>query len=77
MNLNRIVSMILNQLMRHLVNLLVNRGFHFFARRGGSAPNDTSQMPDPAQPDPAAQQMRRDTEKRARFAVRTLRRLGR
>ena len=75
--MNRIVGMILNQVMRHLVNLLVNRGFHFFARRGGSAPNDTGQTPDPAQLDPAARQLRRDTEKRARLAVRTQRRLGR
>ena len=77
MNLNRIVNMILNVVTRRVVNLLVNRGFQLFARRGGSQPAPESQPTDQAALNPADRAPQRDLAKRARFAARTLRRLGR
>ena len=77
MNLNRIVNMILNVVVRRVVNLLVNHGFQFFARRGGSQATADQPRPDQAELSPADRALQRDVAKRARFAARTMRRLGR
>ena len=77
MNLNRIIMVVMNVVIRRLINMAINFGMRAASRYGSAA-----SRPGPATPpdqqaggDVRAQQV--DAARRARIAARNMRRLGR
>ncbi len=70
MNLNQLVNMVVNTVMRRLVNLGVNKGIDLATRMGKSDDEVTDD-------DRAQQAGAKETAKRARQAAKVTRRLGR
>jgi hypothetical protein len=64
--MDRIISMIINQIIRRFVNAGITKGISHFSKGGANTPADQ-----------ATAQTGRDTLKRARQAQRITRRLGR
>ncbi|MEZ5779453.1 MAG: hypothetical protein R3E44_13920 [Paracoccaceae bacterium] len=71
MNLNRLINMVVNVVMRRLINTGINKGIGWWSRRGQK----------PAAPVTSTEALHRhearETAKRARQAAKVTRRLGR
>jgi hypothetical protein len=78
MTFDRIVNMVANAVVRRVVNLVVDRGFRLFTRRGPAAAPGPEAGDSPTGPRAAnAPGDAQGLARRARIAARTLRRLGR
>jgi len=82
MNLNKIVSMVMNTLMRKAVNKGVNAGMGYLSKRGTKPASTAAKTPvsdgkTAAQAKATQSKAGRDMAKRARQAAQVTRRLGR
>ena len=77
MNLNRIVMMVMNIVIRRLVNLAINFGLRAASGYGSPASEPDRQDRAATPPGAEARALQVDAARRARIAARTLRRLGR
>ena len=75
MSLDRIIAMIINQIMRRLINSGISGAMGFFARRNNppAKPGESQGKADPQSDHSVAAS--RDAAKRARIAARTIRKL--
>jgi len=71
MNMGRLINMVINQILRRVVNAGINKGMRTMSK-GQGATKSPNQPGSPSQAGTA-----RDTAKRARQAARITRRLGR